>query len=444
MTERQLLRTAPHYWTRTRVDRKNLQLYDVVAMQANVEALGHNCMTDLKSVQMVEQLANQHRGGLGVQGRFGHPGMSENAAGRKVMLSKNFRVRGDKLVHDVFLLEEARKSPVFSQDPVEYILDVAEHQPQELAESLVIDAERVWTFADGSEHAWYDRDGMREAGHRLDEDGIPLDALTPLPVIRPVQLYYLDVVNEGALTHDGLFSSDVAQMMFAGTSSAYADQLFGFIDEFRAQYNVPLDALPDKVHTVLSRYISSRGNEMANKTSKSTSQRATGNRTRAQMDAGTVPADELLGDDEDTTEVDPVPAEDSVDLNAVEADSQQAVEDTTEPEPAPAPEVTDSLSVDPQRYAALEADVVQLKRIVALQAKAIQNLTRQLDEPHVTRSVPSAPTQRLAAQGVPPKAVTRQRPDLMAQQRSSDNANHRPQDNGGLAVLAANQRRGGS
>ena len=65
MTERQLLRTAPHYWTRTRVDRKNLQLYDVVAMQANVEALGHNCMTDLKSVQMVEQLANQHRGGRG-------------------------------------------------------------------------------------------------------------------------------------------------------------------------------------------------------------------------------------------------------------------------------------------------------------------------------------------------------------------------------------------
>ena len=56
---------------------------------------------DLKTLTIAAALGNRHRGGFGVQGRFGHPGMSENSAGRKFMKSKNFRVLDGKLLHDI-------------------------------------------------------------------------------------------------------------------------------------------------------------------------------------------------------------------------------------------------------------------------------------------------------------------------------------------------------
>jgi hypothetical protein len=59
-------------------------MYGIVAGM-DVEATGHGICCDVKSLELIAQLANQAP--EGVSGRFGHPGMSENATGRKGQLA---------------------------------------------------------------------------------------------------------------------------------------------------------------------------------------------------------------------------------------------------------------------------------------------------------------------------------------------------------------------
>lgn len=237
--------------TNARIDRQNAILRGVTAMQAGVEAIGHGCQADLQTLYTLATMGNANP--KGIRGRFGHPAISENATGKQVQVAKNFRVEGNNLVHDSHLLQTARKSPVFTQDPVEFLLDLAEKTPTEFGESVVIEADLVWTLDDGSEVSAYEADNEWP-------DGRPANALTPLPVLRPMQFHYLDVVNEGALTHDGLFpaSAQMAQMFFAGHSSEFADQIFQTVDAWRERYNIPLSALPEKVEQVVSTYMALR------------------------------------------------------------------------------------------------------------------------------------------------------------------------------------------
>ena len=252
------------------IDRVNLMLRNVVAMQAGVEAIGHGCMSDQKTLELMVELANVPNR-RPIRGRFGHPGVSENATGKQVMVSGNFRIatdsRGTFLVHDARLLKAARKSPAFGKDPIEYIFTIAETDPAEFAESVIIDAYYVWTR-------------RNEAGEVVDvpvwvknEDGDwyrnarPDDALTDLPVLRPVTFYYCDFVNEGALTHHGLFSMGSAGPgnVFAGHSAAYARELFDLVDRWRAAYQVPLEALPAKVDVMMQKYLASRKDKVVMK-----------------------------------------------------------------------------------------------------------------------------------------------------------------------------------
>jgi hypothetical protein len=139
-----------------KIDRPNSRLYGIVAGMG-VEATGHGVCCDVKSLELIATLANANQ--EGISGRFGHPGMSENATGRKVHLAYNWRVlkgekTGDKhtyLVHDSQFMDAARTSPAFAHDPVEYIMNMAEQHPKHFAESLVLSANQVWTTADGKE-----------------------------------------------------------------------------------------------------------------------------------------------------------------------------------------------------------------------------------------------------------------------------------------------------
>lgn len=242
------------------IDRANLILRNLVAMQADIEAIGHGFVSDRRTLELMVELANV-AGRRPIRGRFGHPGISENATGKQVMVSGNFRIvtdeRGTFLVHDGQLLKAARKSPVFGQDPIEYILTIAQSAPAEFAESVVIDAYGVWTRI-GPDGALLDVPlYTRGEDGRLAETERPADALTALPVLRPTAFYYCDFVNEGALTHQGMFSMD-ASAVFDGHSAAYARELFDLVDRWRAAYRIPLDELPAKVDVILEKYMGSR------------------------------------------------------------------------------------------------------------------------------------------------------------------------------------------
>ena len=227
-----------------RIDPKNLTLQNVVAMQEG-EALGHQMWADRRTLEMIVELGNSSP--KGIRGRLGHPGVSENTTGRQVQIADQFRVEGNRVLHTSHLLETARKSPAFSQDPIEWILQVAEQNPTELGESVVIETGAVWTLAGGGEI-----DAYSEEGDRVKR---PENALTKYPVMRPVEFYAVDFVNEGALTPDGLFSN--AQFYQAGTSK-YAEQVFDIVDEWRTKYNVHLTELPSKVNQMMEAYVASR------------------------------------------------------------------------------------------------------------------------------------------------------------------------------------------
>jgi hypothetical protein len=193
------------------------------------------------------ELGNSNKNG-GVRMRFGHPGISENAMGKKIGRGVNFRVQGDKLLHDVQLFDPARRSPVFEMDVVNYIFDMAEQEPEEIAESVVIMADEVWTLDDGREINAEDNSDWDEDITR-DGSGRPVNATTPYPVIRPLEFYYADFVSEGALTHDGLFSSK-----FSLDTSKYAAQIFDVLDDLQATYGLTHDELRQKADELLTTY----------------------------------------------------------------------------------------------------------------------------------------------------------------------------------------------
>jgi hypothetical protein len=148
-TKRLKMRAAPAYLnvSDARIDRANLMIRDTVAMLANVEALGHGFQTDQKTLDMMLALSQEKS--RGIKMHFGHTGMSENAMGRHIAWAKNFRIQGDRLIHDIDFMPQASASPAFGQDPIEYILQMAENQPEDIGESVVIECETVWTTANG-------------------------------------------------------------------------------------------------------------------------------------------------------------------------------------------------------------------------------------------------------------------------------------------------------
>jgi hypothetical protein len=219
------------------------------------EAQGHRMEADIKTLQMAADLGNSSP--KGIRGRLGHPGVSENTTGRQVQVASNFVIQGNKLLHTSRLLETARRSPVFSQDPVEWILDVAEKNPSELGESVIIDTQAVWTLSDGTEiDAFSDDEGSRVKR--------PETALTKYPVMRPVKLYFVDFVNEGALTPDGLFSKE--SQFYQSGSSKYAEQIFSVVDEWSQKYQIGIDQIPGKVTQMLEAYLDSRRRKRMNGT----------------------------------------------------------------------------------------------------------------------------------------------------------------------------------
>ena len=243
---------SPTSITSMRVDRANATIYGVTAMMANVEATGHGIATDNKTIQMMLNLCQD---GRSRRQRFGHPGISENYTGKQVSNAVNFRIENGNLVHDAVFLPEARKSPAFAKDPVDYILSLAENNPTEFGESVVITCDAVWILQDGSEVSIYDDSEDDDGEFSL--MGKPSTAVNDIPMIRPIEFHYVDWVNEGAATHNGMFGKQ--ERFFTSGASAWAEELFDFVDTFRATYNIPLSKVPTKTKQLLDAYMFERG-----------------------------------------------------------------------------------------------------------------------------------------------------------------------------------------
>jgi hypothetical protein len=216
-----------------RVDREQRTIFGVSLAQA-VEALGHGGELDAVSLQQIVDLGNGKR--AGVKSRYTHPGLSSDGMGKHLGWITNLRVEGDKAKGDLKLSEGAFKSPEGNLG--EYVLEMAEKDPEAFGMSIVFSGERVWRLRDGSEVVVGDAD--------VD----PEELASERPVFRIDALYACDAVDEPAANRDGLFG--VGHMWGTNLDAAEA---YREIDELLAHYNVPAE----KAREFALRYFSWRG-----------------------------------------------------------------------------------------------------------------------------------------------------------------------------------------
>lgn len=227
----------------SRVDRQHKIIHDVVAMQIGCGQDSRDLGVDHKTLHQMATLGNQKA--RGVLGRFGHPGASDNAMGYQVMRAKNFRVIGDQLLHDAHLILHAQDSPVFERDPLDYLMNMADDNPQDLGESVVITTDLAWVLNDGSEiEYWKDAEATPQ----------PQSSRFDYPILRPVTFHNVDFVMEGNLTPDGLYSQ-FANAMFADSVHGDLMTLFNNADVVRQRYHIPIEALPNKIVQVGNSYL---------------------------------------------------------------------------------------------------------------------------------------------------------------------------------------------
>lgn len=354
-------------------------LRGVVAMQAGVEGTGHEIESDMRTLELLVELGNNRTPVEGdksgrvrpIRQRFGHPAISENATGKQVAVARNFRIEGDKLVHDSFLIEAARRSPAFAQDPINWIQEMAANHPAEIGESVVIYADTVWKLSDGTEV-----DALMERER-------PINAVHDFPILRPTEFIAVDFVNEGAFTHQGLYDAH----FFTRFESHFGEQVFTLIDQWRDQYGVPLDALPKKIEQVMARYLNARkgSNKMSLKFNVDDSEVLEPTTEETEVEEPTL--EEVLADQEELGE---------------ELDDNDGHDHDEE-----APETL-------ARIQQLEAKIAQLEKVVLVMSENMRRLAanqRKLEgEPIVRASARSAPGAPLDELLLPPAHVLGRRP----------------------------------
>lgn len=162
-------------------DREAKVLYGVqVAMLG--EAKGHGFELDDVTLDKIVELGNANPNGIKV--RFGHPSMCTPALGTFLGVRKNFRRDGQYVRADLHMSKAA------DPDKAMHVLNMAEHEPAHIGNSVVINA---------------------DLEERLSSDGSPMkdeDGHDLMPLVRPYELLAVDVVDEPA-SGNGMFAAPI-------------------------------------------------------------------------------------------------------------------------------------------------------------------------------------------------------------------------------------------
>ncbi len=159
----------------------------VVAQRGPFKTKGRGEFDD-KSLASIVELMNS--GSAGLKSRFTHPDMSSDGLGKFLGRSRNARLTDDgaKVRADLHFDPSASKTP--NGDLADYVMSLAESDPDALSSSLVLTVDREFRL---------EPDGTR----KTDTDGEPLP-----PLWRPKKLHASDIVDTGDAV-DGLLSAGV-------------------------------------------------------------------------------------------------------------------------------------------------------------------------------------------------------------------------------------------
>lgn len=167
----------------------------------------------------------------GTKSRFAHPGLSADGIGTFLGRARNARVDGARARADLHLDPSAFTSP--SGNLGQYVMDLAESDPEAFGSSLVLQAEKVYTLDD-------------QGRRKTDEKGNELP-----PLWLPTKVHASDVVDEGEAVHHGFLSIDTGGLSDAvlWEGAALLDQLFA---------GQPRAAVEARCREFLTRYLERR------------------------------------------------------------------------------------------------------------------------------------------------------------------------------------------
>lgn len=214
-----------------------------VAMTTRGEALGHGLWLDADFVESVVTAANEARDGL--KARFTHPGLSSDGLGRFLGRMKNATRTGDVARGDLHLAKSAHETP--DGDLAEYVMRLAEEDPEAFGTSIVFESDRGAELAFEGEHT--DEEGRFKSP---DEDNV-----NNLRHARLHKLYADDIVDEPAANPGGLFHRGDEIAKEADDLLAYALGLTEHKPELCA-----LDIEPDRVAGFVTRFMAAHGLEV--------------------------------------------------------------------------------------------------------------------------------------------------------------------------------------
>lgn len=208
------------------------------------EALGHREWIDETFLDQVAA-AKPSNDVFGFKVRFTHPGLSADGLGRAMGRATNLRRDGNQVFGDIHLMKSASNTP--DGNLSEYILDLAEEDPQAFAMSIVFRADRDAADA-------FHKENLGQDGRFKSPDA---DNEKNLEHVRLSEFLGADFVDSPAANPGGLFhrGHDIAE-----EADKLFEYAFGLTDE--KPELVQLSADVDRVAAYATKFLESHQLEL--------------------------------------------------------------------------------------------------------------------------------------------------------------------------------------
>ena len=205
------------------------------------ESLGHDEWVDGVTLEQVATLGGKLRNGA--KARFTHPGLCADGLGKHLGRWTGFHIQDNKVVADLDLARVADTGPEGKLG--EYVMDLAEEDPQAFGTSIVFqpDEKAMEAFMAGNR----DKSGAFKSPDPANKNNYPHMRLSKLRAV--------DVVDDPAANPDGFFSDGEE---LAAKADAILSWAFGLSD--RAPVSEDLSGMePERVRTFVRRFLDTRG-----------------------------------------------------------------------------------------------------------------------------------------------------------------------------------------
>lgn len=246
------MRAAPTRGAQPKVDRtggdNGAGLIRGVAIATEGEALGHRMWLDRSFIENVHERLKA-TGTTGLKVRFTHPGLSSDGMGSFLGRAKGGETRDGITYADLHFAKSAHKAP--DGDLAEYVMNLAEEDPEAFGTSIVFEADYGAEEKFVSENK--DKDGRFKSPDPNNSKNYPHARLSKL---RAADVVDEPAANPGGLFHRGQEIADEADKLLSFSLGLSGDR----------PELCHLSVDPDRTAAFVARFLDSHGLELKERT----------------------------------------------------------------------------------------------------------------------------------------------------------------------------------